>query len=242
MSANPRTLRFPFLPDRPDRPDRPNPPDQLDLLRETRIPTAPRAAASTGCVSDADLVARAREGDAAAFGTLVDRHKTAVYRAALAALHSHEEAEDAAQDAFVTAYQRLASFRGESSFKTWLLTIAWHQAISRRRGLTRWWKRTAPMDREDEDGALRPFEVPGCDASPEQAVVNGELRRAIVQEIRALPSKLRDALLLAQAGDMSYEEIGAITGSPSGTIKWRVSEARRKVKARLAERGFTDVG
>ena len=88
---------------------------------------------STVRVSDVDLVTRARQGDAAAFGELVDRHRTAVYRAALAALGSHADAEDAAQDAFLLAYRRIESFRGEASFKTWLLAIAWHQAINRRR-------------------------------------------------------------------------------------------------------------
>ena len=92
-------------------------------------------------MTDADLIARARQGDPAAFGELIDRHRTSVYRAALAALGSHADAEDAAQDAFLAAYRRLDSFRGESSFKTWLLTITWHQAINRRRSLTRVWRR-----------------------------------------------------------------------------------------------------
>ena len=96
---------------------------------------------STVCVSDVDLVARARQGDPAAFGELVDRHRTAVYRAALAALGSHADAEDAAQDAFLVAFRRLDTFRGDASFKTWLLTIAWHQAINRRRTLTRFLRR-----------------------------------------------------------------------------------------------------
>ena len=66
----------------------------------------------------------------------------------MAALGSHAEAEDAAQDAFVLAWRRLDSFRGDASFRTWLLTIAWHQAINRRRTLVRWWKRTVPFDDE----------------------------------------------------------------------------------------------
>jgi RNA polymerase sigma-70 factor (ECF subfamily) len=193
-------------------------------------------------VSDVDLVARARQGDAAAFGILVDRHKTAVYRAARAALHSHEDAEDAAQDAFVLAFQRLGSFRGDASFKTWLLTIAWRQAISRRRGLTRWWKRAAPMKREDTDGGAIYADSAHPAPSPEQSAAGAELRRAIVEEIRALPAKLRDALLLAQAGELTYEEIGAMTKSPAGTIKWRVSEARKAIRTRLQARGFDDVG
>ena len=85
---------------------------------------------STVCVTDVELVARARQGDPAAFGELVERHRAAVYRAALAALRSPADAEDAAQDAFLLAYRRLDSFRGDASFKTWLLTITWHQATT----------------------------------------------------------------------------------------------------------------
>jgi RNA polymerase sigma-70 factor, ECF subfamily len=190
-------------------------------------------------VSDADLVARARLGDAAAFGELVDRHRAAVYRAARAALASHADAEDAVQEAFLVAYQRLASFRGEASFKTWLLTIAFHQAINRRRAVNRWWRRIAEIgsDQQMED-------IPSAHpaSSPEQQAVDDELRRHVAAEIRALKPKLRDALLLAQAGEYTYEEIGAMLGAPLGTIKWRVSEARRLVKERLKRRGYVHVG
>jgi RNA polymerase sigma-70 factor (ECF subfamily) len=180
-------------------------------------------------VTDADLVARARQGDPAAFGELVDRHRTAVYRATLAALGSHHDAEDATQDAFVAAFQRLGQFRGDASFKTWMLTIAWHQAINRRRKRMRWWRWM--VDAGERDFASR-------SPSPEQTAAGDELRCAIVHEIRALAPKLRDALLLAQAGELSYDEIAAVLGVPTGTVKWRISEARKKIKDRLRGRGF----
>jgi RNA polymerase sigma-70 factor (ECF subfamily) len=63
----------------------------------------------------------------------------------MAVLGSHAEADDVTQDAFVLAWRRLDSFRGDASFRTWLLTIAWRQAVNRRRSLVRWWKRTAPF-------------------------------------------------------------------------------------------------
>jgi RNA polymerase sigma-70 factor (ECF subfamily) len=192
-------------------------------------------------VSDGDLVQRARQGDAAAFGELVDRHRSSVYRAALAALGSHAEAEDAAQDAFIAAYRRIDSFRGEASFKTWLLTITWHQAINRRRSLTRIWRRLVePAPDEERDARIA--EVAAVGPTPEEAAGQDQLRRAIRQVIQALPPKLRDTLLLAQAGDYSYEEIGAMLGAPLGTIKWRVSEARRTIRKRLREQGYGDVG
>jgi len=193
-------------------------------------------------VSDADLIARARQGDAAAFGELVDRHKTAVYRAALAALGSPADAEDAAQDAFVIAFQRLGSFRGDASFKTWLLTIAWNQALNRRRSRNRW----GPHTHGGQEGLEEQDRLEGSPDnrahSPEQAASDRQLRCAIVAAIRSLPVKLKDALLLAQSGEYTYEEIGAMSGTPTGTIKWRVSEARKAIRTALRARGFTDVG
>jgi RNA polymerase sigma-70 factor (ECF subfamily) len=192
-------------------------------------------------VSDDDLVARARQGDPAAFGALVDRHRSAVYRATLAALGSHADAEDAAQEAFLLAYRRLTGFRGDASFKTWLLTIAWHQAINRRRSMTRLLRQIVqPAQDEDQQSTLE--QLPAREVSPEDAAARGQLHRAIRASIRSLPPKLRDALLLAQSGGYSYAEIGAMLDVPVGTIKWRVSEARKVVKARLQERGYDHVG
>jgi RNA polymerase sigma-70 factor (ECF subfamily) len=191
-------------------------------------------------VDDVDLVARARQGDPAAFGELVDRHRVAVFRAALAALGSHAEAEDAAQDAFLAAYRRLGSFRGEASFKTWLLTIAWHEAINRRRAISRVLRRLVQPAPEMEPESVF-ADVAAAGPTPEEAAASREVHRAIRSEIRALSPKLRDALLLAQSGEYGYAEIAGMLGVPLGTIKWRVSEARRIVKARLRARGHRDV-
>src|SRR5678815_1241662 len=197
------------------------------------VPTGSRPRLSIACVTDADLVARALEGDTSAFGELVDRHRSAVFRAALSALGSHAEADEVAQDACVTAFRRLRTFRGEASFKTWLLTIAWHLALNRRHSLTRWMKRTViPTSRSTDDEAQW-TDVASADDSPEQRVVAMQLRTAIVEEIRRLTPTLRDVLLLAQSGEYTYQEIGDMVGAPVGTIKWRVSEARRVIKARL---------
>jgi RNA polymerase sigma-70 factor, ECF subfamily len=193
-------------------------------------------------VTDADLVARARQGDAVAFGELVDRHRTAVYRAALAALGSHADAEDAAQDAFVLAFRRLDGFRGDASFKTWLLAIAWRQAINKRRSLVRMWRRIVEPAVRNADDREPEIEAVATDGpTPEQAMAHADLERAIRREIRALSPKLRDSLLLAQSGAYSYEEMSAMLKAPLGTIKWRIFEARRVIRARLREQGFEHV-
>ena len=189
-------------------------------------------------MTDDELVARAREGDAAAFGELVLRHQAAVFRAALAATGSASDADDVAQDAFLLAFRRLGSFREASSFKTWLLSITWNQAINRRRASTRWWRRIISFG--DAGSQEAGVEFASAAYTPEQLAGAEELRCAIGGAIAVLPRKLRDALLLAQSGDYSYGEIAAMLGAPAGTIKWRVSEARRQVKAALQKQGYRD--
>ena len=77
--------------------------------------------------------------------------------------------------------------------------------------------------------------------TPEELAAAEQLRRDIRRAIAGLSPKLRDALLLAQTGDYTYEEIGVMADAPIGTIKWRVSEARRVLRLRLHERGHCDV-
>jgi RNA polymerase sigma-70 factor (ECF subfamily) len=183
-------------------------------------------------VTDEELVVLARQGDTAAFDALVVRHQAAVYRATLAALRVPEEAEEAAQDAFVRAWSMLSRFRGEASFKTWLLTIAWNRAMTRRRRLVDWLRRALPLEAATS--------VAGRHARPDDAASDTELSAHIAAAIEALTPKLRDALLLAQAGEYSYDEIAAMLSIPTGTLKWRVSVARRKVRSRLAALGYVD--
>lgn len=185
---------------------------------------------------DVELVARAKAGDQAAFDELVRRHQQAVLRAALSAVGSAADADDVAQEAFLLAYQRLKTFRGESAFKTWMLTITWNQAMNHRRKSSRWWKRFVSMETEnpvEDNVAFESLHFASTAGSPEELVIQGQLREEIREAIRALPAKLRDTLLLAQSGEYSYDEIGAMVKAKTGTIKWRVSEARRRVKERL---------
>jgi len=200
--------------------------------------------ADTANPEDLELVRRAQAGDVEAFGELVERNRRAVFRTALAAVGSAAEADDVAQDAFVTAFQKLAGFRGEASFKTWLLAITWRKAIDRRKSVTRWMQRLVtpahagdtgedwdPMDRLSTGGRTQ-----------EEDLMTSDLQRRLKPLIAALPKKLRDALLLAGSGDHSYAEIGRMLKIPVGTVKWRVSEARRVLRQKMTAMGYTDVG
>lgn len=187
---------------------------------------------STVGVSDPELVERARRGDDAAFGMLVDRHRVPVFRAALAALGSREDAEDVAQEAFVAAHRHLRGFREDASFKTWLLAIAWRKALTRRRSVKTLLRRFVQPPEDTE------WQVPDHGQSQEQAVLDSELRGHLRREIAVLAPKYRDAMLLASARDHNYADIAGMLGIPVGTLKWRVNEARRQLKSRLAELGY----
>lgn len=197
-------------------------------------------------MTDLELVDLARQGDSSAFGELVDRHHRAALRAAMAALGSPDEADDAAQEAWMAARARLDDFRGEACFRTWLLAIVWNKALDRRRSLVRWMARMVSFDRRPSDGRGRAAEetgttdLPGRSVSPEDTALAGELRLEVRRLIAALPARLRDPLLLVGSGDYTYDEVATMLGQPVGTIKWRVSDARRQLKTKLGRLGFAD--
>jgi RNA polymerase sigma-70 factor (ECF subfamily) len=188
------------------------------------------AKASIERVTDGELVEQVRAGDTAAFGELVERHRGAVFRAALAALGNEAEAEDIAQDALVLAYRRIDQFRGDASVRTWMVSIAWRLSLSRRRRM--WWKvnRTAVAVQDTEPHVLRDV-TPSAEARLQSA----QFIKTVQQEIRRLSPKLRDALLLAAAGDLTQDEIAAALKIPAATFRGRVRDARLKLKARLAD-------
>jgi RNA polymerase sigma-70 factor (ECF subfamily) len=205
-------------------------------------------AESTDCVTgtgpeaatDLDLVRLAQAGDIEAFGELVERNRRAVFRAALAAVRSPAEADDVAQEAFVTAFRKLGTFRGESQFRTWLLSITWRKAIDRRKSVSRWLRMASSPPRDEAGDEL--FDamerMPSSDRSQEDTLVDEELQRNVTRLIGTLPRKLRDALLLAGTGEHTYEQISGMLGVPLGTVKWRVSEARRVLKKKLTALGY----
>jgi RNA polymerase sigma-70 factor, ECF subfamily len=208
------------------------------MASEVPITVSESVAANPDSSLDLALVRRAQAGDDQAFGQLVERNRRAVYRAAYAALGSAEDAEDVAQETFVAVYQKLQGFRGEAAFRTWLLAIAWRKALDRRRSVTRWLRMTVTDDRLDGEDRDLVEQLPDTRRSQEEDLSGGDLQRTVKRLIGTLPRKLRDALLLSGSGDYSYEQIGSMLDIPVGTVKWRVSEARRLLKKKLAAMGY----
>ena len=181
------------------------------------------------------LVRLARDGDKDAFAALVDLHQQSAWRVAMAALGRAEEAEDAAQDGFLSAWRNLANLREDDRFRPWLLSIVWRKAIDRRRGMRSWLRMVvAPRGADADEQSWSIEDSPDLSPTPEAETISRSAAQAARKVIAALPRKLRDPLLLAASGEYRYEEIAVMLDIPLGTVKWRVSEARKAVKAKLA--------
>jgi RNA polymerase sigma-70 factor (ECF subfamily) len=190
---------------------------------------------------EADLLARARQGDTSAFGALVRRYQRRVYSAALHLTGNHSDADDVAQEAFVRAFRGLASFDGRSDFFTWLYRITINTALNRLRSTRR-------NQALHQAGAVEAAQVGGRPeglgaphlAPDEQAALTREVRE-VLQAMAELSPTLRVTLVLATIEAMSHKQIAAILQVPEGTVAWRVNEARRLLRARLAaSRGEAD--
>jgi len=179
------------------------------------------------------LVALARTGDRAAFGRLIEDHLGAARRVALAAVGQPTDADEAVQEASVAAWLRLDALQDPAAFRGWFMRIVWRKAIDRRRSLRAWLERFGSS--ASDDG--RAIEFAAAEPSPDAQLISRELALAIAHVVRALPRKLRDPFLLAASGDHRYEDIATLLGTPVGTVKWRISEARRLIRIKLERLG-----
>jgi RNA polymerase sigma-70 factor, ECF subfamily len=183
------------------------------------------------------LAARAQTGDGEAFSALVELHHRAARRVALAALGNLADADEAVQDACLTAWRRIDRLEDPAAFRAWLLRITWRKALDRRRAITSWLKRIRTERASEEPH--EPFEnIPAADAAPDTELLSRERDRVVAQLIRSLPARLRDPLLLAASGEHRYEDIATLLDIPLGTVKWRMLEARRVLRDKLTRLGF----
>src|SRR5262245_52471033 len=181
------------------------------------------------------LAVRARTGDREAFCALVELHHRAARRVAAAALGNRADADEVVQDACLTAWQRIEKLDDPAAFRAWLLRITWRKALDRRRSLVTWLGRLRRSIDEDDDLLAT---IPAGGALPDAELLSRERDRALARMIRSLPARLRDPFLLASTGEHRYEDIAAMLGTPLGTVKWRIAEARRILRDKLQRLGF----
>lgn len=168
------------------------------------------------------LIAESLKGRTDAFGELVLRYQDRLYHAALRIADTPEDAYDVVQDAFLNAYQSLASFKGDAEFFTWLYRIAFNAAISQKRKK----KATASLD-AGRNG--KPIAEPIDDSHgivPGETMEQGEEEAKLHAAIRKLSVEHRTVLVMKDIDGLKYEEIAEATGVPIGTVRSRLHRAR----------------
>jgi RNA polymerase sigma-70 factor (ECF subfamily) len=175
----------------------------------------------------AELVARAKAGDRAAFDELVRKYRARVYSLALHLTGEASDADDITQDAFLKAYHKLPEFEGRSEFFTWIYRITLHRALNAKRDRKR--RPTVPLD----DPRLVAAVAVDSHGDPERAVQLRDRYRALLEAFDQLSSLLQTTVVLTTLQGLSYKEAAVVLETTEGTIAWRIHEARRKMRGYL---------
>lgn len=183
-------------------------------------------------IEAAELIA-ARQGDENAFESLVHRYEKRVFALSLRMCRNPEDAREAAQEAFLSAWQGLSSFRGDSGFSTWLYRLAYNACIDLIRREKR--QHTAPLSFEDY--AEHSLNLPDPQDRPAEALEKKELRRTVEKGIRSLSPEYRTVLILRELQQLSYQEIADTLELDLGTVKSRINRGRKQLQKFLRESG-----
>ncbi len=182
-------------------------------------------------LSDAELVRRGRKGDVEAFGQLVERHQDYIYNAVFHLVSDEHDAEDLAQDVFVSAFDNLERFEGRAKFTTWLYGIMLNTVRS-------FWRRTGrhtvfslQSSREDDDGPQPELEDEAD--GPVRRALRHEDVEVVREAISGLEEDLREILVLRDIQGLSYKELTEVLELPAGTVKSRLHRARGELKDEL---------
>jgi len=192
-------------------------------------PEAKAAPPAAVALSDEEVVARVREGEVSLFEVLMRRYNQRLYRVARAILGDDSEAEDVMQDAYVRAFSHLDQFAGRARFSTWLTRIAVYEALARARRR----RRTVEIDAMDHN---RRQALPGLrstERSPEQQVIDQNLKAVLESAIERLSESHRSVLVLRDLECLSTAETAECLGVSEAVVKTRLHRGRALLRREL---------
>ena len=175
----------------------------------------------------------AREGDRDAFTQLIHLYEKRIFALTTRMCKNPADAEEAAQEAFLAAWQGLKFFRGDASFSTWLYRLASNACVDLMRKESRH-KAAAGPSLNDEETYL---EVADDSATPQELAERSELREQIEEGLQSLSPEHREVLILRELHQLSYEEIAQTLNLDSGTVKSRISRGRKSLRNFLLQSG-----
>lgn len=174
-------------------------------------------------LDEPELINRALAGDRSAFTELVYQNQDRLFASMMQITGSPEEAEEVTQEAFIRAFVKLDTFQRNSQFFTWIYRIAFNSALTRRRKK----KARVSLDQVREDNGL---EVAGDSESVDEPVLRDERVSLVRRAINQLTEEHRRILVLREMDEFAYEEIAEILQISIGTVRSRLSRARRQLK------------
>lgn len=178
------------------------------------------------------LIEAAQHGDLAAFNELILSCQDLVYRQAWWLLKEEEAAEDATQETFLKVYRKINTFQLGKPFRSWLLKITTNHCLDKIRSARRHPEQTLePVDRDGE--AIEPAWLKDPGDTPEQALIRAEEERRIIYAIQSLSPEYRAVVIMVDLQELDYTEVSAILNVPLGTMKSRLSRARRQLRLAL---------
>ena len=184
--------------------------------------------------SDEDRwVADARRGDADAFESLIHLYEKQIYGLCLRLCGNREDAQEAAQEAFLSAWQGLPSFRGDAGFSTWLYRLASNACMD----LLRRERRSRSAAGPSLDDMLINFELSDPSPGPQERAERSELCQAVADGLQVLSPRHREILILREIHQLSYDEISQVLQLDEGTVKSRINRARKQLRIFLVHRG-----
>ena len=182
---------------------------------------------------DAALMLRVKQGDLAAFTTLVEKFKQPVMNLAARTLRDPTEAEDLAQNVFVQVFKSAARYQTTAKFSTWLFTIARNLCLNEIRRRSRHPAESLDAPHPDQEDQPRHQFEDLKNFSPPDALLQGELAQKIEQALAGLPENQRTAILLCRQDELSYEEIAEVLGCSLSATKSLIHRGRETLKEKL---------
>lgn len=199
----------------------------LDLSSE-------RAAECGAESEDLRLVELLREGVDGAYEELLNRFQQQVYALALRLLNDPAEAADVVQEVFLKVFRNISSFRGQSTLKTWIYRITVNEAHNARRWFFRHRRREVELDNDPEESRNWKEIIPDRSRSPFEMALEGEQHTMIEAALNRINPIFREAVVLRDITDLSYEEIAEVLGVSLGTVKSRILRGREALREELA--------
>ncbi len=180
--------------------------------------------------TDEQLVERALAGDGDAFGEVVRRWERKIYALAYGITGSVEDARDATQETFISAYRNLPRFRGEAQVSSWLHRIAVNQCITRQRRAR---VRAETALEEEVESGREQFLSTAADATPAHASESKQRAEAVRRAVATLPQELREVVLMKEFEELTFQEIADALQIPLSTVKSRLYTALRQLRLKL---------